>query len=242
MSVLRTRWGGIELVSAGAGEVFVLLHGLQSSASVWDGVLEHLSGVRSLAVNFPGRGGSARWAPEFGPIPSYYTVDTFTRVLRAVVESVGREVSIVGWSMGAMVALHYVATYGDAGVSRLFLCSGATRVAGRVSTFAATSFEELEREIEQRSRKASLPAAADPLAVAYTWLSMSNFDLRGRLAQVRVPTTVIHGTLDKECPFEEAEIMAAEIFSARLVPLPECGHFILREAPGTVARAIQCTL
>ena len=44
------------------------------------------------------------------------------------------------------------------------------------------------------------------------------------MSAIRVPTLVMHGTADPLFPFPHGEALAAEIASARLVPLPGMGH------------------
>jgi pimeloyl-ACP methyl ester carboxylesterase len=45
-----------------------------------------------------------------------------------------------------------------------------------------------------------------------------------RLADISVPTLVMHGTADPLFPYAHGEALAAEIPDARLVPLPGMGH------------------
>ncbi len=49
-----------EVRSEGSGPPLILLHGLQSDLTIWDGVCEHLRSVERIRLNFPGRGKSAR--------------------------------------------------------------------------------------------------------------------------------------------------------------------------------------
>ncbi|WP_308798951.1 alpha/beta fold hydrolase [Agromyces silvae] len=47
---------------------------------------------------------------------------------------------------------------------------------------------------------------------------------RERLAEIRVPTTVLHGTSDPMFPIGNGEALARDIPGARFVPLPGIGH------------------
>jgi pimeloyl-ACP methyl ester carboxylesterase len=47
---------------------------------------------------------------------------------------------------------------------------------------------------------------------------------RERLGEIRVPTTVLHGTADPMFPFANGEALARDIPGARFVPLPGIGH------------------
>jgi proline iminopeptidase len=63
------------------------------------------------------------------------------------------------------------------------------------------------------------------------------YDLTEQLARLRVPTLVLHGDHDF-IPVEAAERIATTIPAARLVVVPECGHFAYLEAPEVVRRVI----
>ena len=51
-----------------------------------------------------------------------------------------------------------------------------------------------------------------------------DMDIRSLLADVRVPTLVIHGTEDRQVPFAAAEYLAAHILGAQLYPFKGYGH------------------
>ena len=44
-----------EVRSEGSGPPLILLHGLQSDLTIWDGVCEHLRSVERIRLNFPGK-------------------------------------------------------------------------------------------------------------------------------------------------------------------------------------------
>lgn len=86
--------------SAGAGtRTVLLLHGVGATAAVWRGVagaLEERGGVRWLAADLGGHGGSD-WCPP-------YSVGQFAAELAELVRDAG-ELIVVGHSLGAYVAL-----------------------------------------------------------------------------------------------------------------------------------------
>ncbi len=61
-------------------------------------------------------------------------------------------------------------------------------------------------------------------AVTNHWLVVDGPADAFRLADIPVPTLVMHGTEDPLFPFGHGEALAAEIPAARLVPLPGMGH------------------
>ncbi len=212
----------IEVRSEGSGPPLILLHGLQSDLTIWDGVCEHLRSVERIRLNFPGRGKSARGS------------DTW----HSLVQKLDRRVSIAGWSMGAMVALEYVKRYGTDDIRSLVLCSGLSKVAGVANIFQSMNDEGLLMEISERSEKAGLKGSTDPLAVLNCWKSMLHFDCREVLYKIDIPTLIVHGIEDLDCPFSDAMLVSQRIPCSELVALDGCGHLILSERPGAVGLAI----
>lgn len=60
------------------------------------------------------------------------------------------------------------------------------------------------------------------------WASLADFDLRPALAQLAIPTMVLHGTSDP-IPIETARTLA-ELLQAEFHPLVHCGHVPYVEA------------
>jgi pimeloyl-ACP methyl ester carboxylesterase len=65
-----------------------------------------------------------------------------------------------------------------------------------------------------------------------TWLR-PEYDLLPRLRHLDVPTLVVHGDRDF-VPIEVARHIASAVPHARLVMLPDCGHFAYLERPDEV--------
>jgi len=64
-------------------------------------------------------------------------------------------------------------------------------------------------------------------------------DVEAALSRVRVPTVVISGTWDLVVPASVAASLAAAVPGAQLVIVARTGHFVPRDAPGVVARAVR---
>jgi pimeloyl-ACP methyl ester carboxylesterase len=67
---------------------------------------------------------------------------------------------------------------------------------------------------------------------------MARQDSRHMLADIKVPTVVIHGRQDMSIPLSRGRELAADIANARLVILEECGHMAPLERPREVADAL----
>ena len=75
----------------------------------------------------------------------------------------------------------------------------------------------------------------------FTMASLGNWDWRGAMASVSVRTLIIHGALDP-IPLATAEEWAATLPNARLLTLPNVGHFPYLEAPDQFFSAVDSFL
>jgi pimeloyl-ACP methyl ester carboxylesterase len=71
------------------------------------------------------------------------------------------------------------------------------------------------------------------------YLACDRFDVRDRLAEIRVPTLVVVGTDDRLTPLRYSRFLAETIPGARLVEIPGAGHFPQLEQPVRVNAAIR---
>ena len=60
----------------------------------------------------------------------------------------------------------------------------------------------------------------------------ARLDVRGLLADVKVPSIVLHCQGDAVVPFDEGRLLAAGIPGATFVPLPSRNHLLLEQEPG----------
>jgi proline iminopeptidase len=67
----------------------------------------------------------------------------------------------------------------------------------------------------------------------------ARYDLRERLSEIAMPTLVIVGRYDWVCPPAASRAMADAIPGARLLELPDAGHFGFSETPEPFLRAIR---
>jgi pimeloyl-ACP methyl ester carboxylesterase len=72
--------------------------------------------------------------------------------------------------------------------------------------------------------------------------NMTRSDSRATLSAIRCPTLVLVGDSDQLTPPERAAEIADGIPGARLVVVPDCGHFSTLERPQAVADALRAWL
>jgi pimeloyl-ACP methyl ester carboxylesterase len=73
--------------------------------------------------------------------------------------------------------------------------------------------------------------SATPENAARLIEEFSRVDVRPVLADVNVPSLVLHCQDDRVVPFDEGRLLAAAIRGARFVPLPSRNHLVLEQEP-----------
>lgn len=221
----------------------LFVHGWMMSHEVWREQFAAFSKVhRTVALDLRGFGASGK--PE-----GDYSIDTFCNDLDFVTSSLALEKPVVvGWSMGASVALVYAATRPER-VSKLVLVDG-TPLLVATSDFphgippeAAQQFvAQLQADFFQAARGFVEPMFPEPgtdhlkdwihgitqqtkpsIAIGCL-ISAGTQDLRPHLGNVRAPTLVCYGEEDRVCLPEASRYMADRIPQAEVVSFPGKGH------------------
>lgn len=239
MRIVLTRNGQIEVVArytdmSPATGAMVLLHGIQGTAAAWEGVVEHLEPGRAVLMpNLRGRGHSATPAD-----PAAYTLESFAADLNSVIMSVNGPVTLVGWSMGVLVALTYLRDFGAEALDALVLASGTACPGKEAVWFRGTTVKAIEIEAAARAERLKLTACASGTAVAGSWMSARRADLRPVLSDIAVPVHVLHGDMDDQCPLEHGRVMAEAIPGAAFDVWKGVGHNLMAEHPRRFAKVL----
>jgi pimeloyl-ACP methyl ester carboxylesterase len=165
-----------------------------------------------------------------------YRLEGFAADLAAVIESLNGPVVVAGWSMGVLVALTYARDYGLARVAGLALIGGTACPGTECQWFHGLDAASIAAEAQARADAMGLTEYADPFAVAGSWLSAKQADLRPMLGTLSVPALVIHGDRDDQCPVSHAHVLANGIPGAELDVLAGGGHHLPSQAPEYLAR------
>lgn len=229
----------------------VLLHGIGGPS--WAQSSGELLVPGALDWPMPGFCGTA-------PLPEM-TFPALTAALCATLDARGIDrVTLVGHSMGGMLAQDFVATH-PGRVARLVLYGTTPAFGGRDPSFAEQFLAARLGPLEGRSMDEAapdlldgmLPATAPPEAMPRALAAMraipadiyratlrclTTFDRRAALAEIRVPTLLIAGERDQAAPLKTMQRMAATIPGAQLAVIPGAGHLIHLEAPDAFRAAL----
>lgn len=218
------------------GRAVTFLHGFTQTSSSWMPVVDALGGVRATLIDAPGHGSNSS---ERGDLSD--TAD-------AVAATMPRGM-LVGYSMGARIALHVALGHPDV-VTSLVLVSGTAgledpaeraerrrsdeALADRIESIGTAAFVDewlagpmfagLSEERAMRHDRTTNPATglADSLRLSGTG---TQENLWPRLHALRCPVLVVAGALDPKF-VAIARRMAAAIPGARLETVDDAGHTV----------------
>lgn len=227
---------------------------LDWDAPIWSPLFRRLARDH-LFVRYDERGnGLSDW--DVGEI----TFDLFVADLETVTDALGIDrFALLGISQGASVSIEYAVRFPER-VSHLILFGGyaagwridATEAEVRereaIMTLTGTGWGRDDPAYRQIFSSTFMPGATpEELAWfnefqrqttspenAVRFLSaFGDIDVRERLAQVRVPTLVLHSRGDRRIPFEVGRNIAARIPNAQFVGLESDSHLLLGREPAS---------
>ncbi len=215
----------------------VCLHGWGTHPVIWEPVLKSFPHARALPL--PGYAGTA-------------PMETLDEMADHVAGQIGTGALLVGWSLGALVAMRLALDYPEK-ISRLVLIGATPCFVNRADwphgvadevfeQFAANLAEDyagaLRRFLslqaqgsdavrmvlaELRARLLAQPKPAEGTLEAGLNI-LRNTDLRVDIARLGLPVSLIHGVGDKLAPVEAARWLAQAMPQASLHEIRGAGH------------------
>ena len=219
----------------GDGDRLVVLAGsLGSTLEMWDAQVPALAErFRVLRYDHPGHGGS--------PLLDVRSVDGLAQELVALLDALGIDrISFCGLSLGGAVGMRIALDDPDP-LDRLVLCSTSMRFATpdfwaerarvvREQGVEAIAAVVLERwftpEFEDVRRYRDIVAGTPAEGYARCCEALREWDVRGKLSDVRVPTLLVAGPDHPSTPLADLEAIAAAIPGAKLVVIDHARHLV----------------
>lgn len=227
-------------------------HALGTDSSIWQHQFASLADrYRLIAIDAPGHGGSPPW-------PSL-TQQSLAQSVWQLADRLGLgQVSLVGTSMGAVVALQAAALQPDR-VHKLVLCAATlvrpeamgADLRARSAAAQADDMHALALVMGRRwfpdgtdaspgVRQAIEALVRNTRAQGYADCArvFSTYDLSAALSVLQSRVLLVAGDHDAEVP-EHFACLVRQYPLARLLVLPGVGHFPANESPQRFAQAVQ---
>ena len=233
----------------------VLIHGVGLDHTMWLPVMTALPHRRTIAYDMIGDGAASK-------PPGPYTLQTFVDQLSGLVDALGCELDLAGFSMGALVAQGFALGSNGGGLRRMVLLNGVhDRTEGErqsiIDRVADVRTGGFSRTVEPALRRWFTPAfaAARPAVVnsvrhrlltndlrayadAYEVFATADAELASRAADITQPTLVATGSDDQRSTPAMAAALADALPNGRSSILSGIRHLSPLESPIAVAALI----
>jgi len=215
----------------GKGEPIIFLHGGMGSANSWSYQVPVFSKIyRVITLDSRGQG---RTSDSAAPLSYHLMAEDIVRLMDVLKIP---SAYIVGWSDGGNIgidlAIHHptrikaVAAYGaninPAGLQSHFLNYLRTATPEEMQRDNGSDFLALSAHPE------NLPVIAEK--IRNMWLNEPNFTL-AQLGSIKVPTLIMDGAEEELIRTDHAKEIFAAIPNAKLVMLPNVGHYAMFKKP-----------
>ena len=244
----------LHVTDVGDGPVVVLIHGYPLSDASWEYQYHPLitAGYRVIGITLRGFGQSDK---PYGK----YNYDQFAADIKSVLDQLDiKDATLGGHSMGGAIALHYVAKYNAAHISKLALFAAAAPCHTKKPDYDYPLYtkEDITQwiDVNNTNRPALLSAVGErftlnatsvpagigawlggiemqssPYAMEQALIALRDEDLRGDLPKIKVPTLLFNAREDKIVSFALAEQMHKAIAGSKLVAFDKSGHALFIE-------------
>lgn len=199
----------IEFNKTGEGPAILLTHGLGDSAETWSELLPHLEGFECWTWDMLGHGASPKPEAE-----DAYSMQRALDDLEGMIERVGREVVLVGHSLGGYLSQHRA-------VRDLTNIAGLVLIATGPGYRDADKREKWNAYVRKSAGRFDIPTAAQQMALQHDELVMNH------LEEIRVPVLQILGSRDTQ--YERAfEVLKQRVPWLASMWVPDAGHHVHR--------------
>lgn len=226
----------------GEGEPVILIAGINSNHRFWKTMVPMLEGYRVITLDNPGIGQS-----EYdGEMTIDWVADIVVKLMDFLEIS---KAHIVGWSWGSQISQSLAIRYGER-LQTLTLVSSYQFRPARSAYFMQALVEAVIKgestmdsvnvcfnsfclpetkftEVENASMRMPIPKHPEnPVMVLKQMKSMDTFDTTEKTKDIKVPTLVVHGSVDIMVEPIKGRAMGSSIPGCKYVEIPGQGHTI----------------
>jgi pimeloyl-ACP methyl ester carboxylesterase len=209
------------------------------------------AGFRAIGITLRGFGKSDK---PYGT----YNYDVHASDIKKVLNKLDIKNAVLGgFSMGGSIAIRYAARDNGTHISKLALFGAAAPIwtqrddfkfnlpKSAVDDLIALNYKDRPKLLSNFAKIFSadetslnegigawltgINLSASSYATAQCLIALRDTDLRADLAEITIPTLIMHGKKDKICSFDLAEQMKARILNSHLVVFENSGHSLFLE-------------
>lgn len=234
----------------GKGKLLLYLHGAGGNGHFGQKMLDTLSAKHSpLSLDYPGHGRSSG-------TESLKSITAYSDFIYAFWKKLGvRPAVLIGHSMGGAVAMDLALRHADMVEGLILTCTAAkfTLPQERLDTWKQVMQGRLGQPFTKDSCSPKTPMniiqegwmeqiKTDPRVRYFDLVACQQVNLAAKLGEIRKPTLVLAGQDDTTTPAAQTEQLRDHIPSAKLVVVPEAGHWLPIEKPQEACDAISALL
>ena len=250
---MAVRGKSLSIEKQGQGEAVVLLHGLGSTANVWEPQVRALSDRFTLVrYDLEGAGRSA--------YAGSLSIDGWVDDLTAILDLHGLSTAcLVGHSLGTLILQHFAVRHPQRveklvfiGVNRAPPEARRQAIRERVAKVRAEGIDAIVEAIVKGGLSPHT-AQRKPEVVAFVRELLTRQSAEGYarsceamaaavaadVGAIRAPVLLIAGADDTISPVANSEGLAADLADARVQVIEQCGHWHPIEQPAAVSHALR---
>ena len=230
-----------------AQQTLLLIHGAGGSHLTWPAELRRLPQTAVYALDLAGHGRSA--------LPGHNTIAGYAQDVLDFMEALSLEnVVLLGHSMGGAIVQQIGLAPPPAVTGLILVGTGAKlrvspQILAAVEDDLSTAVDFLNQFLWGHhpteaamavNRHTMLACPAEVMLGDF--VACNQFDLRGQLSAITLPTLVISSQLDQMTPAKFGEFLAAQLPQAQFALIKDAGHMLMLEAPTAVAQLVETFL
>ena len=229
----------------GTGQPIAFIHGAGAGSSSWYFQREHFkTSMEVVLVELPGHNRAAG--------PRCTSIQESADSVRDALAAAGiTPLWLVGQSMGGAIAMTIALQAPEILKGLILVTTGAKLrvfpelLDGLLKDKEPTVRRIMELAFSPKAKPALIEGGvaellkSDAELIHGDFMACEQFDLRGRVAEISVPTLIVCGQDDVLTPPKFSEYLQREIKGSRLVLVPDAGHMAQVEQPETVNSAIE---
>lgn len=193
------------------------------------------------------------------------STQTYAMMLRSLIEQIGYPCSVIGWSMGGIVALETISRWPRLRVDQIVAVASTARFCAAdgypfgfdekvLRAFKLGLLKKPEDVLHaflkdlsfpdelphgDISRKVETAMSLGVNALRHGLQYLLETDIREALAKIAVPSLVVHGHLDRIIPWQAGEFLSRGLTNSKFLPYESAGHNIVQSHTASLALHIR---